>query len=272
MTNQFLQSFYVYNKRKKDWDKIYFYNERDADKYFIRWADRYTLVQTAYRFWGMADANGWQELAKSFSDIICQFDLNYADGNGLELEIEKWYEKIEIPKIKNYLAELELEIDQEWSSARKSEYLIDRINFLKLQTNQIKESYKKLKNSNCPQWLLDIFNDFNDYPKYENELIRLEGQLFGFKNKEIDQSVIDDCDAVYILSFFNEYHKKFPFSGGEKIDCPFHNEKTPSCAIYNEGKGFYCYGCGRGGGAIRFVMDKYEMPFYEAINFLKNYI
>lgn len=35
--------------------------------------------------------------------------------------------------------------------------------------------------------------------------------------------------------------------------CPFHNEKTASMLIYPNGKGFYCFGCGVGGGSVEFV-------------------
>lgn len=46
------------------------------------------------------------------------------------------------------------------------------------------------------------------------------------------------------------------------ICCPFHSEKTPSLKLYD--KSFYCYGCGIGGDAVRFVMKLYDLSAIEA--------
>lgn len=47
--------------------------------------------------------------------------------------------------------------------------------------------------------------------------------------------------------------------------CPFHNEKTPSFSV-NPSKGlFKCFGCGKGGDAITFVMEIEGAPFPEAV-------
>lgn len=47
--------------------------------------------------------------------------------------------------------------------------------------------------------------------------------------------------------------------------CPFHNEKTPSFTVSPE-KGFYhCFGCGRSGDAITFVMEIEKISFIEAV-------
>ena len=47
--------------------------------------------------------------------------------------------------------------------------------------------------------------------------------------------------------------------------CPFHKEKTPSFTV-NEEKGFYhCFGCGKHGSAIDFVMETEGLSFPEAV-------
>jgi len=50
--------------------------------------------------------------------------------------------------------------------------------------------------------------------------------------------------------------------------CPFHNEKTPSFSV-SPAKGFYhCFGCGKGGNAIDFVMEVEKLNYPEALRYL----
>ena len=41
--------------------------------------------------------------------------------------------------------------------------------------------------------------------------------------------------------------------------CPFHNEKTPSFYVYEDG--YHCFGCGAHGDAISFVMQSQGASF-----------
>jgi DNA primase len=50
-----------------------------------------------------------------------------------------------------------------------------------------------------------------------------------------------------------------------KALCPFHREKTPSFTVNPSRQSFRCFGCGAGGGVIRFVMDYEQVPFAEAV-------
>jgi DNA primase len=45
--------------------------------------------------------------------------------------------------------------------------------------------------------------------------------------------------------------------------CPFHNEKTPSFYVYDDG--YHCFGCGAHGDAIGFVMQSHGIGFMEAV-------
>ncbi len=50
--------------------------------------------------------------------------------------------------------------------------------------------------------------------------------------------------------------------------CPFHNEKTPSFTV-SPSKGIYkCFGCGKGGNSVQFVMEHENMNFPEALRYL----
>lgn len=53
--------------------------------------------------------------------------------------------------------------------------------------------------------------------------------------------------------------------------CPFHHEKTPSFTITPEKGIFYCFGCGKGGNLITFVMEKENVSFKEALEILASF-
>lgn len=48
------------------------------------------------------------------------------------------------------------------------------------------------------------------------------------------------------------------------IECPFHNEKTPSLKLYEDGH-WYCFGCGQGGSSVDFAMRLYGVSALEAV-------
>ncbi|SMC41801.1 DNA primase [Papillibacter cinnamivorans] len=50
--------------------------------------------------------------------------------------------------------------------------------------------------------------------------------------------------------------------------CPFHSEKTPSFSVSPDKQIYYCFGCGKGGGVISFIMEAENLPFPDAVRFL----
>lgn len=53
-----------------------------------------------------------------------------------------------------------------------------------------------------------------------------------------------------------------------KALCPFHHEKTPSFMVSPERQIYHCFGCGKGGNAINFLMQYEHLEFPEAVQFL----
>ncbi len=48
--------------------------------------------------------------------------------------------------------------------------------------------------------------------------------------------------------------------------CPFHGEKSPSFSVSPAKQFYHCFGCGKNGNAISFLMEHTGMGFIEAVN------
>lgn len=85
----------------------------------------------------------------------------------------------------------------------------------------------------------------------------------------IPRSKIDEIvDAARVEEVVGEYvHLKKRGANLQGL-CPFHNEKTPSFNV-SPAKGIYkCFGCGKAGNAVNFVMDIEQMGYVEALKHL----
>lgn len=50
--------------------------------------------------------------------------------------------------------------------------------------------------------------------------------------------------------------------------CPFHSEKTPSFTVNREKQLYHCFGCGAGGDLYKFLMEKENISFVDAVKML----
>ncbi|SDK53983.1 DNA primase [Sediminibacillus albus] len=50
--------------------------------------------------------------------------------------------------------------------------------------------------------------------------------------------------------------------------CPFHGEKTPSFSVTQDKQIFHCFGCGKGGNAVTFLMEIEGYSFFDALKHL----
>ncbi len=83
-----------------------------------------------------------------------------------------------------------------------------------------------------------------------------------------DSSVRDTiaaADMVEVVSARTALRK----AGGRYVGrCPFHEERTPSFSVNAADKLYYCFGCGKGGDVVSFVLETENLDFVEAIEFL----
>lgn len=84
-------------------------------------------------------------------------------------------------------------------------------------------------------------------------------------NKETIQRIIDTAHIEEVVGEFVSLKKR----GTNHIGCcPFHNEKTPSFYV-SPAKGiFKCFGCGKSGNAVGFLMEHEHYTYPEALRYL----
>ncbi len=75
-------------------------------------------------------------------------------------------------------------------------------------------------------------------------------------------------DATDIVSVIGEYVPLKKAGSSYKGLCPFHQEKSPSFMVSPGRNSFHCFGCGKGGNVITFVMEMEKAPFPEALRLL----
>ena len=89
-----------------------------------------------------------------------------------------------------------------------------------------------------------------------------EGTM-AYYSDELIEEVRSRNDVVDVISGYVRLQKKGSTYFGL---CPFHNEKTPSFAVYESKQFFNCYGCGAAGDVISFVMKIENIDFRTAVS------
>ena len=84
-------------------------------------------------------------------------------------------------------------------------------------------------------------------------------------DRETVDKIFDAIDIVDVVQDFVTLKKR----GVNYLGlCPFHNEKTPSFTVSPSKGIFKCFGCGKGGNAVTFIMEHENLSYYEALKFL----
>lgn len=83
--------------------------------------------------------------------------------------------------------------------------------------------------------------------------------------QETIQQIMHAADVVDVIGDYVSLKKR----GANMIACcPFHDEKTPSFYVSPSKQIYKCFGCGKGGDAVRFVMDVDGLSYPEALRTL----
>ena len=77
-------------------------------------------------------------------------------------------------------------------------------------------------------------------------------------------------EAANIVDVVSEFVTLKKSGSNYKGLCPFHNEKTPSFYVSPARGTCHCFGCGKGGNSIGFIMEHEQMTYPEALRWLAN--
>lgn len=84
-------------------------------------------------------------------------------------------------------------------------------------------------------------------------------------SQETIQQIVSRIDIIEIINSFVRLKKR----GTNYIGlCPFHNEKTPSFTVSPSKEIYKCFGCGKSGNAISFLMEHEKYTYVEALKWL----
>ncbi|MFN2457198.1 MAG: DNA primase [Chitinophagaceae bacterium] len=81
------------------------------------------------------------------------------------------------------------------------------------------------------------------------------------------QQILSRIDILEIIGGFVKLKKR----GSNYLGlCPFHNEKTPSFTVSPSKEIFKCFGCGKSGNTVSFLMEHEKYSYVEALRWLAN--
>ena len=85
----------------------------------------------------------------------------------------------------------------------------------------------------------------------------------------IDKATVERIkDAANIVDVVSEFVTLRKSGANYKGLCPFHEEKTPSFYVSPARGTCHCFGCGKGGNAVSFIMEHEQMTYPEALRWL----
>jgi len=73
-----------------------------------------------------------------------------------------------------------------------------------------------------------------------------------------------------LLAVFEHYGIPEPGYGERSFRCPSHDDSRPSASVNRTEGVWFCHACGSGGTAAQIVMDKEDLTYVEAMQFIAN--
>lgn len=220
------------------------------------------------------DIHGWLKIlerSKAYTpeEIEMMEDI---DKEIIETEInaEKDYRKRILPKVQKSLREAIAAVPEAWRDKTRLRYLDQEILRLDNKIERIYDQEAESQQDEVPRWLRDTMRGLKGISRLERRRRKLAVERWiKLHPQSAKKNFYSPEDIALAMSFPMDQlitvNKKF------MAPCPFHNEKTPSFHINRKTNYGYCFGCGWSGGPIKFLMEKDNIGFREAMKaLLKN--
>ncbi len=201
------------------------------------------------------------------------YDFFYNQHEHKWLEEEKRWIKIDVwwelerqnkAKTSELIEEFKGEINSEWAKKIRLEFLDREIERLNSEIKTILRDYKEAhfsKNSGINQAIARVFLELKGFEEKERLLKRYyyaKNELNGNhkKGNGVTQEMIERAKSYPFSELLEVNRNKFAL-------CPFHEDSGPS--LYTKGNYGFCFGCGFSGDIIKFLMNRDEIGFVEAV-------
>lgn len=80
--------------------------------------------------------------------------------------------------------------------------------------------------------------------------------------EEFIKKVLDKTDIVKVIGQYTKLHEQDGLYIGK---CALHRDDAESMVVYPDKQVYHCFGCGKGGNAASFLMEKHNIPMSKAI-------
>lgn len=175
--------------------------------------------------------------------------------------LQEYYYKVEMPKVRQKVAEFKTEMGNQGKCMRLS-YLYNQLIEFDIELIERQRAYQRSIEQDQPYIERALIASY--IPEIEKELAKIEREINFIvrgsqkANKGITEEMIAQA-REYPLENLIEVKRSMAL-------CIFHDDHNPSMGIKNNY--YHCFACGEKGDVINFVMKKDSLSFNEAVKWL----
>jgi len=120
----------------------------------------------------------------------------------------------------------------------------------------------QLRKEKKPYWFRKvILNDLRETDKKESMIRKLKAERHYLSNMLRNQ----ESNKVDVSEIKKRIESTITLNSRGFINCPFHEDKTPSMKWFPDSEVFHCFSCGWHGDLIAFIIKRDKMSFKEVI-------
>lgn len=114
-----------------------------------------------------------------------------------------------------------------------------------------------------------ISSELEDIEKRLNIIYNELYNTFEYSYSNLREMIYEESSLLHLVFSNNKFNQINLYSRDSfSFLCQFHREKTPSMGVTNGRNLFYCFGCGKHGDAVEYIMKYEKLSYKEAIGLL----